>query len=53
VGLGEIDLAFDALEKSCALREANLVMIKVWYHFDAPRQHPRLQEVERRVGLRK
>ena len=53
VGLGEIQLALDALERSCALRETNLVFVKVWYHFDALRQHPRFQEVERRVGLRK
>lgn len=51
-GLREIDLALDALEKSCSLRETNLALIKVWHHFDALRQHPRFHEVERRVGLR-
>lgn len=52
-GLCEIDLALDALEKSCSLRETNLIQIKAWHHFDALRQHPRFQEVERRVGLRR
>jgi len=52
-GLGEMNLALDALEKSCSLREANLNGIKAWYHFDALREHSRFQDVERRVGLRK
>jgi TolB-like protein/Tfp pilus assembly protein PilF len=52
-GLREIDLALDAIEKSCSLRETNLVLIKVWHHFDALRQHSRFHEVERRVGLRR
>ena len=52
-GLGEMDLALDALEKSCCLRETNLILIKVWHHFDSLRQYPRFQEVERRVGLGK
>jgi DNA-binding winged helix-turn-helix (wHTH) protein/Tfp pilus assembly protein PilF len=51
-GLGEIDLALDTLEQSCALRETNLVQIKHWHHFDALRNHPRFHAVERRVGLR-
>jgi len=51
-GLREIDLALDAIEKSCSLRETNLILIKVWYHFDALREHPRFREVERRVGVR-
>jgi TolB-like protein/Tfp pilus assembly protein PilF len=52
-GLREIDLALDALEKSCSLRETNLIMTKVWHHFDALRAQPRFHVVERRVGLRK
>jgi TolB-like protein/Tfp pilus assembly protein PilF len=52
-GLREIDLALDFLERSCNHRESNLILIKVWYHFDALRHHPRFHEVERRVGLRK
>jgi serine/threonine-protein kinase len=51
-GLREIDLALDALEKSCSLRETDLIMTKVWYHFDALRDQPRFHAVERRVGLR-
>jgi TolB-like protein/Flp pilus assembly protein TadD len=51
-GLREIDLALDALEKSCSLRETNLIMTRIWSHFDAIRHHPRFHEVERRVGLR-
>jgi len=52
-GLGEIDLALDALEESCSLREANLVQINLWPHFDVLRDRSRFQEVERRVGLGK
>jgi TolB-like protein/Tfp pilus assembly protein PilF len=52
-GLREIDLALDAIEKSCSLRETNLILIKVWHHFDALREHLRFREIERRVGLRK
>jgi len=51
-GLGETDLAMEALEKACANREANLVQIKAVPQFDALRDHPRFREVERRVGLR-
>ena len=51
-GLLEIDLALDALEQACSHRESNLIMIKIWPHFDAIRHHPRFQAVERRVGLR-
>jgi TolB-like protein/Tfp pilus assembly protein PilF len=51
-GLREIDLALDALEKSCSLRETDLIMLKVWQHFDALRDQPRFHAVERRVGLR-
>jgi hypothetical protein len=52
-GLREIDLALDAVEKSCSLRESSLIMIRVWPHFDALRNHPRFHEVERQVDLRK
>lgn len=51
-GLGEHDLAIEALQQACASRETNLVMIKTWPHFDALRDDPRFQEIERRVGLR-
>ena len=52
-GLYEIDQALDAVELSCARRECNLTQLKNWPHFDALRDHPRFQEVERRVGFRK
>jgi len=52
-GLGENELAIDALQKAFARRETNLVMIKTWPHFDNLRDDPRFQEVERRVGLRR
>jgi DNA-binding winged helix-turn-helix (wHTH) protein/TolB-like protein/Tfp pilus assembly protein PilF len=52
-GLGELDLALDALDIACSCRETNLVELKNWPHFDAIRHHPRFHEVERRVGLRK
>jgi tetratricopeptide (TPR) repeat protein len=51
-GLREIDLALGAIEKSCDLRESDLILIKVWHHFDALRDQPRFHAVERRVGLR-
>jgi tetratricopeptide (TPR) repeat protein len=52
VGLMEKDLAIEALERACNNRETNLILIKVWPHFDNLRDDPRFQEVERRVGLR-
>ena len=52
-GLREINLALDYIEKSCDARETNLILTKVWYHFDALRNQPRFHAVERRVGLRK
>jgi TolB-like protein len=51
-GLGEHDLAIEALQQACADRETNTVMIKTWPHFDSLRDDPRFQQVERRVGLR-
>jgi TolB-like protein/Tfp pilus assembly protein PilF len=51
-GLVKKDLAIEALEKACENRNTNLVLIKVWPHFDKLRDDPRFQEVERRVGLR-
>jgi hypothetical protein len=52
-GLGEHDLAIEALQRACVERETNTVMIKTWPHFDSLRDDPRFQEVERRVGFRK
>ena len=51
-GLMEKDLAIDALDRACNNRETDLVVIKVWSHFDNLRDDPRFQEIERRVGLR-
>ncbi len=51
-GLGENDLAIEAIERGCENRETNLVFLKTWPHFDRIRDDPRFQNVERRVGLR-
>src|SRR5437016_528586 len=51
-GLTENELAIASLQKACANRETNVVMIKTWPQFDNLRDDPRFQEVERRVGLR-
>jgi Putative Zn-dependent protease, contains TPR repeats len=51
-GLMEKELALESLNRACENRETNLVLIKVWPHFDMLRDDPRFQEVERRVGLR-
>jgi TolB-like protein/Flp pilus assembly protein TadD len=51
-GLGERELAIESLRKAYENRETNLIMIKVWPHFDNLRDDPRFQEIERRVGLR-
>jgi tetratricopeptide (TPR) repeat protein len=51
-GLGEHDLAIEALQQACAHRETNVVMIKSWAQFDSLRNDPRFQEIERRAGLR-
>ena len=50
-GLREKELAIESLNRACENRETNLVLIKVWPHFDYLRDDPRFQEVERRVGL--
>jgi TolB-like protein/Tfp pilus assembly protein PilF len=52
VGLMEKGLAIEALERACDNRETNLILIKVWPHFDDLRDDPRFQEIERRIGLR-
>jgi tetratricopeptide (TPR) repeat protein len=51
-GLGEYNLAIEALERACENRETTLVFLKTWPHFDRIRDDPRFQKVERRVGLR-
>jgi len=49
-GLAERELAIEALERAYLNRETNLVQIKSWPQFDAVRDDPRFQEIERRVG---
>jgi len=51
-GLGEAELAIKRLQQACEKRDAMLVYIKAWPHFDKLRDDPRFQEIERRVGLR-
>jgi TolB-like protein/Tfp pilus assembly protein PilF len=51
-GLGEIELAIQELQKSVENRDALLVTIRGWPHFDKLRQDVRFQEIERKVGLR-
>ena len=51
-GMGEHDLAMEALESACNNRETTLVFLKSWPYFDRIRHDPRFQEIERRVGLR-
>jgi TolB-like protein/Tfp pilus assembly protein PilF len=51
-GLGERDLAIEALEGAWQSRETMLVFLKVCPQFDHIRDDPRFQEIERRVGLR-
>jgi tetratricopeptide (TPR) repeat protein len=51
-GLGERELAFEALERACENRDTLLVFLNTWPQFDRIRDDPRFQEVARRVGLR-
>lgn len=51
-GLMEKDFAIEALNRACENRDTDIILIKVWPHFDNLRDDPRFQEVERRVGLR-
>jgi TolB-like protein/Tfp pilus assembly protein PilF len=51
-GLGEIESAIHELQKSVENRDALLVTIRGWPHFDKLRQDVRFQEIERQVGLR-
>ncbi len=50
-GLGEKDLAIESLEKAYDNRDALLVAIKVWPHFDNLRGESRFHDIERRLGL--
>ena len=44
-GLREKELAIQFLNKACENRETNLVLMKVWPHFDYLRDDPRFQEL--------
>jgi TolB-like protein/Tfp pilus assembly protein PilF len=52
IGLQKYDLAIEVLEKACERRETTSVFLKVWPTFDPIRDNPRLQNLERRIGLR-
>ena len=45
-GLMEKDFAIEALNRACENRETNLILIKVWPHFDNLRDDPRFQEID-------
>jgi tetratricopeptide (TPR) repeat protein len=51
-GLGERELAIEALQQSYENRETMLVFLKTCPQNDRFRDDPRFQEIERRVGLR-
>ena len=51
-GLGERDLAIEALESAYENRESMLVFLETCPQLDSFRDDPRFQEIERRVGLR-
>jgi hypothetical protein len=52
-GLGELDSAFEWLERACDERNGNLAFMKVDATLDPLRSDPRFQNVLRRVGLAK
>jgi serine/threonine protein kinase/Tfp pilus assembly protein PilF len=51
IGLGELDLAFELLEKACDERYGFLAYLKVSPIFDPLREDARFQELVARVGL--
>jgi len=51
-GLGEKELAIDALQRGYANRCTHLIFLKAWTQFDNVRDDPRFREIERRIGLR-
>ncbi len=51
-GLGERELAIEALERAYQNRETMLVFLKVCPQFDRIRDDPRFQAIERGLGLR-
>jgi tetratricopeptide (TPR) repeat protein len=50
-GLGEKDLAIESLQKALENRDALMVLIKIWPHFDTLRDDPRFHDLQCRVGL--
>ncbi len=51
-GLGERELAIEALERAYENRETLLVFLRTCPQLDSLRDDPRFQDIERRVGLR-
>jgi serine/threonine-protein kinase len=51
VALGEIDAAFESLERALAARDRAMVWLRVNPRFDRLRGDPRLADLARRVGL--
>jgi hypothetical protein len=51
-GLGERELAIEALKQAYENRETMLVFLKTCPQLDCIRDDPRFQEIEHRVGLR-
>jgi DNA-binding winged helix-turn-helix (wHTH) protein len=52
MGGAPIDSAIEDLERARENRETTLVFLQTWAYLDRLRDDPRLQKVERRVGLR-
>jgi hypothetical protein len=51
VRLGQVDAAFQSLEKAYTKHEAELIYLKVQPEWDGVRSDPRFQSLLRRIGL--
>ncbi|MFY9560008.1 MAG: protein kinase [Terriglobales bacterium] len=51
-GLGESDLAIEALQKAYETHDTFLIHVRDTYFFDDLRSDPRFQDLERKVGVR-
>jgi serine/threonine-protein kinase len=51
VGLGQLDQAFEWLQKAYASRDADLIFLRVDSNWDAIRADPRFLELVRKVGI--
>ena len=51
-GLGENDLAIEALQKAYETHDTFLIHVRDTYFFDDLRSDPRFQDLERKVGVR-